>query len=63
MQEYEDERLKEHVEEILAELEGVLGPRVEGEEEEWSDEEDGEDGDDDDDTESALWADVVVYPD
>ena len=40
--------LKEHVEEILAELEGVLGPRVEGEEEEWSDEEDGEDGDDDD---------------
>lgn len=48
LQEYEDERLKEHVEEILAELEGVLGPRVEGEEEEWSDEEDGEDGDDDD---------------
>lgn len=45
MLEYEDERLKEHVEEILKELNDVLGPAVEGEEDEWSDEEDGEDDD------------------
>lgn len=44
MLEYEDERLKEHAEELLKELNDVLGPAVEGEEDEWSD----EDGEDDD---------------
>lgn len=44
-QEYEDERLREHAEELLKELNDVLGPMVEGEEDEWSDEEDGEDDD------------------
>lgn len=45
MLEYEDERLKEHAEEILKELNDILGPAVEGEEDEWSDEEDGADDD------------------
>ncbi|KAJ4380699.1 hypothetical protein N0V86_004060 [Didymella sp. IMI 355093] len=45
IQDYEDERLKEHGEELLKELNDVLGPAVEGEEDEWSDEEDGEDDD------------------
>ncbi|KAJ4296647.1 hypothetical protein N0V90_006695 [Kalmusia sp. IMI 367209] len=45
---YEDERLKAHADEILKELNGVLGPST-GEEEE--DEEDWEDADDDDDAE------------
>ncbi|KAJ4338435.1 hypothetical protein N0V87_003978 [Didymella glomerata] len=44
-QEHEDERLKEHAEELLQELNDVLGPMVEGDEDEWSDEEDGEDDD------------------
>ncbi|KAF1930821.1 TPR domain-containing protein [Didymella exigua CBS 183.55] len=43
--EYEDERLKEHAEELLKELNDVLGPAVEGEEDEWSDDEEGEDDD------------------
>ncbi|KAF3043191.1 hypothetical protein E8E12_007918 [Didymella heteroderae] len=45
IQEYEDERLKEHAEELLKELNDVLGPMAEGEEDEWSDEEDDEDDD------------------
>lgn len=48
MLKYEDERLKEHAAEILKELNDTLGPAVEGEEDDWSDEEDGEDGEDDD---------------
>lgn len=52
-QEHEDERLKEHAEELLQELNDVLGPMVEGEEDEWSDEEDGEDDDDDEEMEGA----------
>ncbi|KAL6706784.1 hypothetical protein ACN47E_005120 [Coniothyrium glycines] len=47
--EYEDERLKEHAEEILKDLNDVLGPVVEGEDEDedWEDA-DEDDGDDDD---------------
>lgn len=45
MLEYEDEPLKEHAEEILKELNDTLGPAVEGEEDEWSDEEEGDDDD------------------
>jgi tetratricopeptide (TPR) repeat protein len=41
--EYEDERLKEHAEEILSELNGVLGPSTGEEDEEWEE----DDGDDD----------------
>lgn len=48
MIEYEDERLKEHAEEILKELHGMIGPAVEGEDEEWEDADD-DDGDQDDD--------------
>ncbi|KAF2131587.1 TPR domain-containing protein [Dothidotthia symphoricarpi CBS 119687] len=51
LMEYEDERLKDHADEILKELNGVLGPSTgEDEEEEWEDagEHDGEDDDDDD---------------
>jgi tetratricopeptide (TPR) repeat protein len=47
MLEYEDERLKEHADEIMKELNDVLGPAVEGEDEEWEDA-DEDDGDDDD---------------
>jgi tetratricopeptide (TPR) repeat protein len=45
--EYEDERLKEHAEEILSELNGVLGPSTGEEDEEWEE----DDGDDDDEAE------------
>jgi tetratricopeptide (TPR) repeat protein len=45
--EYEDERMKEHAEEILSELNGVLGPSTGEEDEEWEE----EDGDDDDEAE------------
>jgi tetratricopeptide (TPR) repeat protein len=45
--EYEDERLKEHTEEILSELNGVLGPSTGEEDEEWEE----DDGDDDDEAE------------
>jgi tetratricopeptide (TPR) repeat protein len=38
---YEDERLKVHAEEIVASLDGVLGPLKEGEVDEWEDEWDG----------------------
>ncbi|KAJ4311910.1 hypothetical protein N0V94_007713 [Neodidymelliopsis sp. IMI 364377] len=48
MLEWEDERLKDHAEELLKELNDTLGPAVEGEEDEWSDEEEGDDDDDDD---------------
>ncbi|KAF2199877.1 hypothetical protein GQ43DRAFT_419293 [Delitschia confertaspora ATCC 74209] len=37
MLEYEDERLKEHAEELLTELNNTLGPAKEGEDEEWDD--------------------------
>lgn len=50
--EYEDERLKEHAEELLKDLNGTLGPRVEGEEETWEDT-DGEEGEDEEDEEMA----------
>jgi tetratricopeptide (TPR) repeat protein len=45
--EYEDERLKEHADEILKELNDTLGPPVGEEEEEWEDagEEDDDEGD------------------
>ena len=52
--EYEDERLKEHAEEILGELNDVLGPSTGEEDEEWEDDGDddeAEDEDDDDDDE------------
>jgi tetratricopeptide (TPR) repeat protein len=45
--EYEDERLKEHAEELLSELNGVLGPSTGEEDEEWEE----DDGDDDDEAE------------
>jgi tetratricopeptide (TPR) repeat protein len=44
MLEYEDERLKEHADEILKELNDVLGPSTGEEDEEWEDDE-GEDDD------------------
>lgn len=47
--EYEDERLKEHADEILKELNDVLGPSTGEEEEEWEDDGDGDDDDDDED--------------
>ncbi|KAF1837189.1 TPR domain-containing protein [Decorospora gaudefroyi] len=47
MLEYEDERLREHADEILKELNDVLGPSTGEEEEEWEDA-DGDDGEDDD---------------
>lgn len=43
MLEYEDERLKEHADEILKELNDVLGPATGEEEEEWEDAEDDDD--------------------
>ena len=48
--EYEDERLKDHTEEMLKELNDVLGPST-GEEEEEEEDEWEEAGDDDDDAE------------
>jgi tetratricopeptide (TPR) repeat protein len=47
--EYEDERLKEHADEILKELNDVLGPSTG--EDDWEDADDGEGDDDDDDEE------------
>ncbi|EAT85798.1 hypothetical protein SNOG_07147 [Parastagonospora nodorum SN15] len=47
--EYEDERLKEHADEILKELNDTLGPSTGEEEEDWEDA--GEDDDDEDDEE------------
>jgi tetratricopeptide (TPR) repeat protein len=47
--EYEDERLKEHADEILKELNDTLGPSTGEEEEEWEDA--GEDEDEEDDEE------------
>jgi tetratricopeptide (TPR) repeat protein len=47
--EYEDERLKEHADEILKELNDTLGPSTGEEEEDWEDA--GEDEDDEDDEE------------
>lgn len=47
MLEYEDERLKEHADELLRELNDVLGPSTGAEEEEDEWEED--DGDEDED--------------
>jgi tetratricopeptide (TPR) repeat protein len=47
--EYEDERLKQHAEELMAGLDGILGPVKEGEEDvddEWEDEWDGIEDDD-----------------
>lgn len=51
---YEDERLKDHADEILKELNGVLGPPTgeEDEEEEWEDA--GGDDDDDDDVDAKM---------
>jgi tetratricopeptide (TPR) repeat protein len=47
--EYEDERLKEHADELLKDLNSTLGPRGEGdEEEEWEGISDDEDDEDDD---------------
>jgi tetratricopeptide (TPR) repeat protein len=43
MLEYEDERLKEHADEILKELNHVLGPSTGEEEEEWEDDEEEDD--------------------
>lgn len=46
---YEDERLKQHAEELMAGLDGILGPVKEGEEDvddEWEDEWDGIQDDD-----------------
>ncbi|KAF2272578.1 TPR-like protein [Westerdykella ornata] len=53
MMEYEDERLKEHCEELLKDLNGTLGPSAGEEEEEWEDTEgeQEEDGDEDSDAE------------
>ncbi|KAF2748136.1 TPR-like protein [Sporormia fimetaria CBS 119925] len=50
--EWEDERLKEHVDELLKELNDTLGPSTgEEEEEEWEDAGDDDEGSDDDDAE------------
>jgi tetratricopeptide (TPR) repeat protein len=50
MLDYEDERLKEHADEILKELNDVLGPSTGEEDEDWEDaDEVGDDDDDDDD--------------
>ncbi|CAO2650745.1 Nn.00g020370.m01.CDS01 [Neocucurbitaria sp. VM-36] len=53
--EYEDERLKDHAEEILKELNDVLGPSTGEEEEEWedADEDEEEDEEEDDDEDMA----------
>jgi tetratricopeptide (TPR) repeat protein len=48
MLDYEDERLKEHADEILKELNDVLGPSTGDEDDDWEDADEGE-GDDDDD--------------
>lgn len=45
MMDYEDNRLREHAEELVAELNGKLGPPKEGEEEDEDDWEDAEDED------------------
>lgn len=47
--EYEDERLKDHAEEILKELNDVLGPSTGEEEEEWEDADEDEEEEDDED--------------
>ena len=52
LQDYEDDRLREHANELVKELDGVLGPVPEGAEadeefEEWLDEEDSEGEDED----------------
>ncbi|KAH9865552.1 hypothetical protein J1614_009137 [Plenodomus biglobosus] len=52
--EYEDERLKEHADEILKELNDVLGPSTGEDEEEEEDWEDDEADDDDDEDEDAA---------
>jgi tetratricopeptide (TPR) repeat protein len=49
--EYEDERLKEHAEEILGELNGVLGPSTGEEDEEWEDDGEDDEAEEDDDDE------------
>ena len=51
MLEYEDERLKDHADEILKELNDVLGPSTGEDDEEWEDAGDDEGQDDDDDDE------------
>ena len=52
MLEYEDERLKEHADELLKELNDVLGPSTGEEDEEWED--DAEEGDDDADDDETM---------
>lgn len=51
MLEWEDERLKEHADEILKELNDVLGPSTGEEDEDWEDADEEMDEDDDDDNE------------
>lgn len=48
LMEYEDERLKEHSEEILKELNDVLGPSTGEEDEDWEDAGDGDEDEDED---------------
>lgn len=47
-QEYEDERLMDHAQELLKELNATLGPAVEGEDDDWEDADEDE-GDEDED--------------
>jgi tetratricopeptide (TPR) repeat protein len=49
--EYEDERLKEHADEILKELNDTLGPSTGEEDDDWEDAGEDEDGDEEDDEE------------
>jgi hypothetical protein len=49
MLEWEDERLKDHTDEILKELNDVLGPSTGEEDEDWEDADEEMDDDDDDD--------------